>query len=311
MIAAKQFQSIEEIQGWVAQRLKESDGEAEAECLALVAGLGEGVQADVAGRAQKARLKRRAREAADFRDRLEAATAAGAVRERDWAELGVPTSLFSGSNTQDEHNRPEESKTEELIAELRAIDSETYGVEVLVVLLERCWDAVAAARLSREEAKEVIEERGEGLFDEFWVRREATGAWAEPEVLPPEPGVPVAGQLYKIDTEDFSGTSAKYLSVVDRKGVRTLHRWWGSFWDWRETHYGEADDERIRNALYQYLKRCVVMQWGKGKLEPVEVLPNKNMINNMLDALKSEAFLPPELEMPTWLVHRLLIYARF
>jgi putative DNA primase/helicase len=100
----------------------------------------------------------------------------------------------------------------------------------------------------------------------------------------------------EINPEDMTGTAAQYLSVrCQYQGHQTLYRWGKNFWQWTGTHYQKIEDEEVvRTSVYQFLKQCVT---GRGGW----VLPNRNMVNNVLDALEAEAFLDPAWAMPGWL----------
>jgi hypothetical protein len=231
--------------------------------------------------------------------------ALAAVVEEIWPEAKEEAKKISPPLQSSIADEPTTQPERRLIEDLRAISPNRDGDGAWWLFLEQCFEAVEGGRLTLEEWKGLAGEWNGGLdgFDEALEVRKTTGAWLREEVLEPEieekaqPG-PLAipgftGKPHDVNPEDFTGTSVKYLSLLSRSGLRTLHRWQGSFWDWRGTHYGVADEEKVRNTLYQYLKRCVVTSWDKkGKPTYAAVLPNKNMINNMLDALKAEAFLP-------------------
>src|SRR5262249_19420758 len=63
-----------------------------------------------------------------------------------------------------------------------------------------------------------------------------------------------------------------------------------------------VQDEMIRTGLYRFLAGAEVELKGRGSGGGFARLhPNRAMVNNLIDALKAEAFLEAEVEMPGWL----------
>jgi putative DNA primase/helicase len=107
-----------------------------------------------------------------------------------------------------------------------------------------------------------------------------------------------------IDPSDQLGTASRFLTVRCSYGrVRKLHYWQGRFWLWANGHYQKAEDEMmIRTGLYRFLAGAEVELKGRGSSGGFGRLhPNRGMVNNLIDALKAEAFLEAEVEMPSWL----------
>jgi P4 family phage/plasmid primase-like protien len=86
-------------------------------------------------------------------------------------------------------------------------------------------------------------------------------------------------------------------------GRRILHRHRDGFYRWNGAAYPEADDAEIRHLAYGFLNQCRTRIVDKGTKEWVEVpvKPNTHLVNELLDALRSAAFLSGEFAAPAWL----------
>ena len=75
------------------------------------------------------------------------------------------------------------------------------------------------------------------------------------------------------------------------KGIFTLHRWRGSWYQWTGAHYAELGDEALNAELYKYLDTV-----NAGRVKP-----NRDIVSDVVHALIARAQLPNDVEGGTWL----------
>ncbi len=87
-------------------------------------------------------------------------------------------------------------------------------------------------------------------------------------------------------------------SHYTEENFRTVHHHRGSFYAYTGSDYREIEDQEVRSYLYDFLEQAKRVN-GKGRLVPFE--PNQWKVSEVVDALKAEAFLRSDIEMPVWL----------
>jgi putative DNA primase/helicase len=86
-------------------------------------------------------------------------------------------------------------------------------------------------------------------------------------------------------------------------GRRILHRHRDGFYRYNGAAYPEVDDAEIRHLAYGFLNHCYsrVVDKKTGERFEVPVKPNTRLVNDLVDALRSAAFLSGEFAAPAWL----------
>jgi putative DNA primase/helicase len=86
-------------------------------------------------------------------------------------------------------------------------------------------------------------------------------------------------------------------------GQRTLHCHNKKFFDWTGAFYREQPDQVLRDLLYEFLSRCRYRAQVKGSTdwEEVSVKPNKRMVDEHLDALRTACAMDNDWLPPCWL----------
>jgi len=87
-----------------------------------------------------------------------------------------------------------------------------------------------------------------------------------------------------------------------RDGLRTLHRYRGTFWSWMGSHYQIVDDEEIRSQIWDFLdlaRTSVTDKKGNAHILPYH--PNKTKVENVHAALISVCQLNEKHDPPMWL----------
>jgi putative DNA primase/helicase len=96
---------------------------------------------------------------------------------------------------------------------------------------------------------------------------------------------------------DNAGKLISMRAWHGREGMRTLHHWQGSFWDWNGMCYRERDPEEVRSFVWKLL--AAAEKYGKGG-KVVRFEPNPANVTATIDALKGVTHLS-DAPMPGWL----------
>ena len=103
------------------------------------------------------------------------------------------------------------------------------------------------------------------------------------------------------------GVARELIQVhQDDDGELTLRHWRGSWMQWQQTHWVEAEDKAIRSWLYERLESAeywhVNPNTGAKELKPWR--PNRHKVADALDALAAVAHTGEGIDPPEWLVVR-------
>jgi putative DNA primase/helicase len=126
--------------------------------------------------------------------------------------------------------------------------------------------------------------------------------------------------MAEFDVKDVAGTAAGALSprVIDTKnpfvvmsmfadlccldeGRRTLYCYLRRFYHWDDTGYRDVLDQSVRDKLYPWLLQYKERVTVKGEEVEAKVKPTKQLLDQMLDALRSAVALPELPRVPCWI----------
>ncbi|MDP9250721.1 MAG: phage/plasmid primase, P4 family [Chloroflexota bacterium] len=106
---------------------------------------------------------------------------------------------------------------------------------------------------------------------------------AETTLPPPSAPMAVARQM----------VAERYTSAGDL----LLRHWRGGWWEWRRTHWEEREERSVRRDAYAFTEHAIYPA-GKSLL-PWD--PNRNKIQNLLEALAAITHLSEGVDQPSWL----------
>jgi putative DNA primase/helicase len=81
------------------------------------------------------------------------------------------------------------------------------------------------------------------------------------------------------------------------EGVLLLRHWRGGFWAWQRSHWREYEPRAVRGLLYDFTEDATYLTAAG----PAAWQPNRNKIDDLIDALASICLLPADVEQPVWL----------
>jgi putative DNA primase/helicase len=81
------------------------------------------------------------------------------------------------------------------------------------------------------------------------------------------------------------------------EGVLLLRHWRGGFWSWQKSCWREYEPRAVRGLLYDFTEDATYLT-ADG---PAAWQPNRNKIDDLIDALASICLLPADAEQPVWL----------
>jgi putative DNA primase/helicase len=102
-----------------------------------------------------------------------------------------------------------------------------------------------------------------------------------------------------LDRQDPMDAAFKFISrhyVLD--GVRIIHFHQEQLLAWCGGAYSEIEDAKLRTLVYQFLDRALRVCMYRGVI-PFQ--PNRRLVEELLSALKAQAYLPKENTAPMWL----------
>jgi putative DNA primase/helicase len=80
--------------------------------------------------------------------------------------------------------------------------------------------------------------------------------------------------------------------------VLTLHHWRGTWWQWRQSHWGEMEDAAVRALLYAFTEHA---RYHNAEGELVPWAATRKKIGGLLEALAAVTILSSDIDQPTWL----------
>jgi putative DNA primase/helicase len=80
-------------------------------------------------------------------------------------------------------------------------------------------------------------------------------------------------------------------------GTPTLRHWRGGWWEWRTSHWAEAEQRAVRSTAYEYTENAF---YEKGD-DPAPWSPNRHKVADLLEALAAIVHLPEDVDQPSWL----------
>jgi putative DNA primase/helicase len=88
-----------------------------------------------------------------------------------------------------------------------------------------------------------------------------------------------------VDASHPTGIAVKVIETRNHQGQRTILRWNGTWWVWKQTHYEQVIEEYIRSLSYAVLDNAMVVTEDG----PVSFKPRKKIIDDVVDAMKATA----------------------
>ncbi|MGO9510337.1 MAG: phage/plasmid primase, P4 family, partial [Mycobacterium sp.] len=94
-----------------------------------------------------------------------------------------------------------------------------------------------------------------------------------------------------------------YRPFRTTEGGRTLLAWRGGWMRWHRTHWAELDTSRLRSHVYHSLRNAIYIHVTKDGPEERPWYPDKRKVANVLEAMEATAYLPLDIDPPSWLLH--------
>lgn len=105
-----------------------------------------------------------------------------------------------------------------------------------------------------------------------------------------------------LSREDHMRSAREFVEWKYMEGdTRSLHRHRSVFSEWGGSCYQEINVEGVSSGIWEFLEQAVVLKKEGQNFKAVPFAPNKNIVANVLDALKSQCRLSDQVETPAWL----------
>ena len=106
-----------------------------------------------------------------------------------------------------------------------------------------------------------------------------------------------------LDRGDPLACARRFLAgEFNRDNHQILYHHRDQFFTWIRSRWRLVNDAELRARLYEYLEASFVrVRAGNGKFENAKFKPSTRRVADVLDALKSAAFLSTEIDPPAWL----------
>lgn len=104
------------------------------------------------------------------------------------------------------------------------------------------------------------------------------------------------GLRKNVDIQDFPKLADDFLKEYYSGANGPLRHYGGCWYLWSGTHYPEIETATIRHDGYEFLSNCVTN--GKNSIDPV--LPDRDMVSKLLDALAARVHLQGTAKAPCW-----------
>src|SRR5687768_13951119 len=117
--------------------------------------------------------------------------------------------------------------------------------------------------------------------------------------LDKEPAFPTPVMEHATDPHRLADVFLKWSGGIDQQGRFTLRFWRGDWWTWNGKHYVKRPQNDITGQITQALKEefeLVARLTGRIR---VKVLTN--LVNNVLNALRSIVGVDSQIDQPAWL----------